>query len=200
MNCYVYSLGDNLYLNITNQCPCSCEFCIRQTASGVGTADSLWLDHQPTADEVIEQLKQVDLADYHEVVFCGYGEPTCALDVLRDVCRYIRENSKLYIRLNTNGLGDLVNKREIASELTGLLDGVSVSMNTPTAEEYEALCHPTFGLPSYKAMLRFASSCKKQNLDTCFSIVDVIPKEEQKKCQQQADHYAIPLRIRHCET
>ena len=38
-----YEVGNNLYLNLTNKCPCSCTFCIRQNADGAYGSDPLWL-------------------------------------------------------------------------------------------------------------------------------------------------------------
>ena len=100
---YVY--GDSLYVNLTNKCPCRCTFCIRSQKEGLGTAESLWLDHDPTAEEVLAAFGDYDLSAYQEVIFCGYGEPMCALDTLLAVCRYLRGVGGVKIRVNTNGLG-----------------------------------------------------------------------------------------------
>ena len=105
---YVY--GDSLYVNLTNKCPCRCTFCIRSQKEGLGTAESLWLDHDPTAEEVIAAFGDYDLSAYQEVIFCGYGEPMCALDTLLAVCRYLRGVGGVKIRVNTNGLGDLIHR------------------------------------------------------------------------------------------
>lgn len=31
----VYPVGKGLYVNMTNRCPCACEFCIRKNGAGV---------------------------------------------------------------------------------------------------------------------------------------------------------------------
>lgn len=110
-----YTYGEKLYINLTNRCPNACEFCVREQGAGLGDADSLWLEREPTREEVLEELKQRDLNSYPEVVFCGYGEPCCRLDDMLWLCGKIRELSDVTIRVNTNGLSDLINKRPTAA-------------------------------------------------------------------------------------
>lgn len=105
----LYEIGNKLYLNITNKCPCDCTFCIRNNAEGAYGSDSLWLEQDPTAEQTIAELRKKHLNDYSEIIFCGYGEPTEALDVLIAVAEYIKSVTKTPVRLNTNGLSDLIN-------------------------------------------------------------------------------------------
>ena len=191
---YVY--GSGLYVNLTNRCPCCCNFCIRSHHQGLGSADSLWLEHDPTPEEVIRAFQNYQLSSFEEVVFCGYGEPFCALDSLLETCRYLRKNSSVKIRINTNGLGDLINKKPIAPLLEGLVDTVSISLNTSDPDTYLTLCHPRYGRVSYDAMLAFARDCKIYVPEVIFSVVDVIPPEDIEGCRQIAHKMGIPLRIR----
>ncbi len=87
----LYELGANLYVNITNRCPCRCTFCIRQKSDGVGSGANLWLEHEPDFDEVIQAFEQKELSRYQAVVFCGYGEPLERIDLLIAVCKYLKE-------------------------------------------------------------------------------------------------------------
>lgn len=112
----LYEIGDTLYVNLTNRCPCSCTFCIRNESDTVNGRDVLWLEREPTAGEVIEQLRELDLSRYSELVFCGYGEPMEAFDVLKEVARWMKENTELPVRINTNGQGSLINGRDITPE------------------------------------------------------------------------------------
>ena len=57
MNTLTYVYDNKIYLNLTNKCSNNCEFCIRHTGDGV-LDYYLWLDKEPTADEVIEDLKK----------------------------------------------------------------------------------------------------------------------------------------------
>ncbi len=115
-----YEVGQNLYLNITNKCPCSCTFCIRKNADGAYGSDSLWLEHDPEIKEIIDALENMDYKKYNEIVFCGYGEPTERIDVLIETAKYIKENNGPKIRINTNGLSDLINGRPTAQLFEGL--------------------------------------------------------------------------------
>ena len=193
----LYEYGDQLYVNLTNRCPCRCDFCIRGKTDGLGTADSLWLDHDPSAQEVITALKGRELARYQEVVFCGYGEPFCDLEVLLEVCRWLREHTRLRTRINTNGLGDLIQGSHTPPLLEGLVDAVSISLNTSDPDYYLRLCHPSFGEKAYGAMLQFAQDCKKYVPEVKFSVVDVIPKEDIEGCRQLSQKLGVPLRVRH---
>ena len=192
----LYTLGRGLYVNLTNKCPCRCTFCIRANTDSVGSADNLWFEHEPGLEQIMEAFRQVKLEEYDELIFCGYGEPTCALDNLLAVCRYVRSVSRIPIRLNTNGLADLINKKKTAPLLNGLVDTVSVSLNAPDAAKYNALVQPSFGERSFEAMLQYARDCKKEVPQVVFSVVDVMPKEDIEACRRLADREGIPLRVR----
>lgn len=194
----VYTFENHVYLNITNTCPCRCEFCIRNNGDSVGEAKSLWFDkHSPSFDEIKSAIDSFDFSAYNdEIIFCGYGEPTCAYDNLVLTAQYLRKKLPCKLRLNTNGLSDLLNKKPTADELCTLFDTISVSLNAPTKEKYNALCHPAFGEKSFDAILAFAKQCKANGVNTKFSLVDVISKEDIAACQVLSDSLGIPLRVR----
>lgn len=196
----VYEVGENLYVNLTNKCPCSCTFCIRQNADGAYGSDSLWLEHEPSAEEVIDALEKADYKKYKEIVYCGYGEPTERIEVLTETAKYIKENNGPAIRVNTNGLADLIHKMPVAHMFEGLVDTVSVSLNAGTKEEYLKVTRPSFGEESYEAMQKFAVDCKKYVKNVVFSVVDVIGEEQLKASQEMADKLGIKLRIRKYES
>ena len=122
-----YEVGDKLYMNITNKCPCNCTFCIRNNADGAYGSDSLWLEHDPDIDEIKAEIDKRDIEKYNEIIYCGYGEPTSRLNELIASAKYLKsiENCPP-LRLNTNGLSDLINERETANEIGELFDVVSV--------------------------------------------------------------------------
>ena len=195
----VYPVGKGLYVNMTNRCPCACTFCIRQNGAGVYGSDSLWLEREPTVDEVNAALDAADLAKYDEVVFCGYGEPTERLDDLLAVARHVRAAvPKMPIRVNTNGLSDLIAGRPTAASFAGLVDVLSISLNAPTADEYERLCRPKFGAASYGAMLKFAAEAKAYVPSVVLSVVGTSDMTSEKiaACRAVCDRIGVPLRVR----
>lgn len=156
----VYTFEGSVYLNITNSCPCKCKFCIRNNSDSVGDADTLWFSgHNPSFDEIKKAIDEYDFTGYNgEVIFCGYGEPTFAYDNLIKTCKYIHEKLGLKVRLNTNGLSDLLNKKPTAKELCENTDKISISLNEYSSEKYCELCAPAFGEKSFDAIIKFAKS------------------------------------------
>lgn len=196
MSDILYNYKDSVYLNITNKCPCRCEFCIRNTTDTVGDASDLWLHGDPTLEEIIAAIDAYDFEGKRNVVFCGYGEPTNAFDNLIAAAKHIREKFGFHIRVNTNGLSDLINERPTAKELCEAVDAVSISLNTCTKEKYNAVVHPKFGERSFDAMLKFAKECKQYLDDVTLTVVDVIPAEDIEACRRLAEQVGVPLRVR----
>jgi len=116
----LYEVHDNLYVNMTNKCPCACTFCLRQTRDEMNHSGSLWLEREPSVEEVKNEFSKFDMNKYKEVVFCGFGEPTERLDDVLEVCRFIKDKYNKTIRINTNGLADLIHKKNTAPMFDGL--------------------------------------------------------------------------------
>jgi len=192
----LYEIEDKLYINLTNKCPCDCIFCIRNNGDSAYGSDSLWLEKDPTSEQTIDELKNKDLDSYKEIIFCGYGEPMEALDVLIEVSKFLKETTKTPLRLNTNGLSDLIHGKATAHLLEGLIDIISISLNAGSESEYLRVSQPSFGKPSFDAMLKFAEESKKYIKTVKFSVVDVISKEEIERCKEISEKMGIPLRIR----
>ena len=191
----LYTYKNQVYANITNRCDCSCQFCIRSHQDSVGEAENLWFQREPALEEIKDAIDAFDFTGYDELVYCGYGEPTCALENLLASAAYIKEKHIIKIRLNTNGLANLYHKRNIIPELAKVIDSVSISLNAPTAEKYQEVTRPQFE-NAFPEMLVFAELAKEAFAHTQLSIVDVLPKEEIEACQKLADERGIYLRIR----
>lgn len=194
----VYDVHNGLYINLTNRCPCACTFCLRQTMDSVGNSGGLWLEHEPSYEEVVTAIDGCDLEKNTEVVFCGFGEPTERLDTLLQVAKYVKGKCPdVKIRINTNGLGDLVYGEPIAEKLKGLIDVVSVSLNTPNAEEYYKLTRSKFGEKSFDAMISFAEACVKTVPQVVMTTVDTtISHEEEEQCRAICERIGARYRIR----
>jgi radical SAM enzyme (TIGR04100 family) len=197
MSDILYKVSNSLYANLTNRCPCACTFCVRQQAPGYGGAENLWLETEPTIRDVRRELAKFDLSRFDEFVFCGYGEPTEVLDLMLETAALVKEQSDIPIRLNTNGLSDLINQKPTAHLLEGLIDRVSVSLNAANAREYVELCSPIYGEAAYPAMLQFARDCTAYVPVVQFTVVDVNGDAEYlNQCRRIAEEHGVQLRIR----
>lgn len=196
MDTYVYSLKDALYINLTNRCTNRCDFCIRTTAAGVGGYD-LWMKREPSPADIMEQLEGFDVAASSEIVFCGYGEPMMRLDALLETAAQIKcKYPGKRIRINTNGQANLIYGGDITPRLEGLVDAISISLNAPSAKEYDQVCHSVYGGLAFEGMLDFARLAKKYVPEVILSIVDVIGEEDIKKCRSIASSIGVSLRVR----
>ena len=197
MNTFTYQIGNNLYINLTNRCSNRCTFCVRdQSAQYEGY--SLWLDSEPSVEDVVKEIG--DPAQYEEIVFCGYGEPTYRIDDIVWLVDQLKERfgDKLPpVRINTNGHANLIQGRDVIPDLKGRIDTLSISLNANTAAEYVALCHPVQGEAAYQAMLDFAKEAKNYVPHVVFTVVDkgTAPEEiEESRCI--AEGLGVKLRVR----
>lgn len=193
-----YEFDGKLYANITNKCPCACTFCIRKNSDSVGGNDSLWLEHEPSLEEIKEAFDSFDKTGLSELVFCGYGEPMMRADILLKTAEYVKANTDMTIRINTNGLVALMDPLFDISSLKFKIDKVSISLNASNPDKYFQITNPKYGLPSYNSMLNFALRIQEFVPDVSFTIVDCdLSDEEIELCRERAKDVGIPLRIRH---
>lgn len=192
-----YPVSKGIYVNITNRCPCDCTFCIRNHQDHVYRSDTLWLDREPTVQEICDSIDTWNLQEYEEVVFCGFGEPTERLYDLLEVARHIKSKSDIKIRINTNGLADLIWNESTASKLKGLIDSVSVSLNATNKEDYCDVVRPKFGVESFDAMLKFTKDCTEYVPEVMMTVVDVVTtKDEQEICRKICESVGATFRVR----
>ena len=198
-----YQVKNSIYVNLTNRCPCACTFCLRNNAQGVYGSDSLWLEREPTVDEVEKSLSEWDYSRFREVVFCGYGEPTERLDALLEIAKWMKgRDPSLRIRVNTNGLSDLVNGKPTAAMFEGAVDCLSISLNTDDPGEYLAVCRPKFGAAAYPALLQFAKEAATHVPEVVMTVVDepVTDAAKQARCRALAECLGARLRVRPFES
>ncbi|MBR5144143.1 MAG: TatD family nuclease-associated radical SAM protein [Clostridia bacterium] len=196
--CITYIVEDKLYVNITNKCSNRCEFCIRNNGDGAYGSDSLWLEREPTREEILESIFSWDLSAFPELVFCGYGEPTYRLDDAVFVAKTVKEKfPKIKVRINTNGHSDFILGRETAPEYEGAFDIVSISLNTPSRERYQQICHSIFGEDSFDALLHFASEVKRfVPIVSLSAVKETLSSEEIEQCREICDSLGVTLRLR----
>ena len=203
-----YELGNKLYINLTNRCSNSCDFCLRtakanelthndwKTDRDLGGVESeLWLDREPSVSEVIESLKGRCLADYEEIVFCGFGEPAERMEECIEIAKWLKTKN-VKVRLNTNGQANLIHGFDVTPKMKGLFDVVSISLNNKNAKEYQQVCHSEFGEAAFDALLEFGKKCSQLGIETVFSVVDLLPEEDIEKCREIAKENGGILRVR----
>lgn len=198
-----YTVGGGIYVNMTNRCPCACTFCLRRNGPGVYGSGPLWLEREPAVAEVEESLASRDVAGCREVVFCGYGEPTERLDDLLEVAAWVKSRHPgTRVRVNTNGLSDLVNGRPTAAAFAGKVDCLSISLNTDDPAEYLAVCRPRFGEAAYPAMLKFAKESAAFVPEVVMTVVGepVTTPEKQERCRALCGRLGVRLRVRPFES
>lgn len=195
---FAYIVGNGIYLNLTNRCTNDCTFCLRNNGDTAYGSNSLWLEREPSPEEVIEQAKEIFFDNCDGFVFCGYGEPTCRFDALIEIARMLKSAyPDLPIRLNTNGQSELINSKESTKSLFGLIDSISISMNASNENDYDKLCHSVFGKRAYQAMLDFASNCVGNIPVVQFSVVETtLSDSDIEKCKETVDKIGAKLRVR----
>lgn len=193
----LYEVEDSLYINLTNKCPCHCTFCIRQEDDGAYGSDSLWLEHEPSLEEVISEFEKVNLEKYKQVVFCGYGEPLTRIQTVVEVCKYIRGKGSIPIRVNTNGLADLIHHKPVAEMLKGYVDAISISLNAPTSARYREIVNPCFKEEAFPSLLSFIKEVKAYVPKVIVTVVDTtITAEEIELCRKIAEDLEVHFRVR----
>jgi len=154
---YTYQIGNSLYINVTNRCNADCVFCDRKGDAVIkGYNLKMSKDEEPPAEKYIEEIG--DPTQYNEIVFCGYGEPTIRWDVVKKVAKYVKENGGK-TRMNTDGHGNVINKRDITPEMKDLLDTVSISLNSTDPKQYAKLMRVDEKM--HAEMLDFAKKAKE---------------------------------------
>lgn len=187
-----YQIRDSLYLNITNRCTNACVFCIRQKTDFI-KGHNLKLDREPDFSEVIASIG--DPIRYSEVVFCGYGEPLLRLELVKQVAGWLKERGAM-VRINTNGQGSLIAGRNIVPELSGLVDEMSISLNTHDSGAYDRICPSRFGSQAYQAVKDFAAECRRAGIKTTVTVMDM-PGVDLGLAQKVARDLGVNIRIRH---
>ncbi|MBQ9757369.1 MAG: radical SAM protein [Clostridia bacterium] len=193
-----YEFGDALYVNMTNRCSNDCTFCVRNNHDDVNGEDNLWLDREPTIEEIKEDFEKRDLSKYSCVVFCGYGEPLMRFDDCIEIAKWIKEKCPfLPVRINTNGQANMIEGRDVTPLLSGVIDTVSISLNASNAKRYDEICQSVFGEAAFEGIQEFARLAKRFVPKVVFSIVDHdISKEEIEACRDIAKNCGVDFRIR----
>ncbi len=188
----VYTIANSLYINLTDRCTLACEFCPKIQGSMDVHEYNLLLSTRHPVEEYLQKIG--DPAQYDEIVFCGFGEPTLRIKELLEIAAYCKK-AGTRVRVNTDGLGNLVNKRNILPELAKCVDALSVSMNAQNEEVYDQHCVPALQ-GSYKSMLEFLRLAPQYITDTTATAIDGLDGVDIDVCEKQAKNLGVKFRKR----
>jgi len=192
MNSIAYKIGESLYLNITNRCLNHCDFCIRYKSRIFNKQYPLWLEKEPSVDEILNEIG--DPKKYKEIVFCGYGEPLIRLETVKKVAKALKKQGTI-IRVDTNGQANLFHGKNILPELKGLVDNISISLNARNSEKYLSICHSIYNEKAYPAVLEFIKQAKKYISQVTATVVD-LPDADKQACKKIAEDLGVEFRVR----
>ena len=192
METLVYDIGTSRYINLSDRCTLRCQFCPKTHDEWQVHEHDLRLKQRPTAEQIIEALG--DPAQYHEIVFCGFGESTLRIKALIKIAQFVKKRGGR-VRVNTDGLANLVNKRNVLPELADCVDALCVSLNAQNEALYTLHCQPTVG-GSYQAMLDFLALAPNYIADVTATAINGLKGVDVKACKALADERGVKFRQR----
>lgn len=187
-----YRIRDSLYLNVTNRCSNRCSFCAKFDDFTV-KGHNLLLDAEPSFEEVMSAVGTPG-EEIKEVVFCGYGEPLIRLDLVKQIAGELKGRG-YKIRINTDGQANMVHGRNVLPELSGLIDSVSISLNAPDADTYNAICSSPYGAEGFTAVCDFIREAIVHIPSVTASAVTV-PGIDIEACRRLAESLGAEFRVR----
>lgn len=173
---FAYSFDGRRFIRATDRCSLACTFCPK--ARGQAGTDALGAE--PSVEEMVAAAG--DPRAYRTIVFTGPGEPTVRLYDVLEAARRIRYQGGV-IRIDTNGLANLVHGRDVTPDLEGIVDALSVSLNAQDAETYDFYCRPQQP-DSYTAVLDFIERASLYVPDIALTAVDGLPKVDMEACRR----------------
>lgn len=189
---FVYMLNGNCYINLTNLCTLRCQFCPKFNKHWDVKGYNLHLEKEPSVKDIIEGIG--DTSKYKEIVFCGLGEPTMKLSKLLQVSKILKKKNAR-IRLNTDGLGNLVNGMDITQKLADNIDAISISLNAQNETVYNKHCRPP-QTGTYTALLDFIGAISKKMNDVTLTVIDGLADVNISECERMARHYGVKFNRR----
>jgi len=189
---YTYLLDNSLYINVTNRCNADCTFCRRKEDPFLrGYNLGMKKSDEPPADVYIKEIG--DPKKYDEIVFCGYGEPTIRWNVVKDIALYVKQNGGK-TRINTNGHGNLINKKDITPEMKNLIDTISISFNSYDSKQYSDLMQVSES--HFFEMINFAKLARQYVNKVVMSVVSLDEVEIEKSRKIVEEEIGVEFRVR----
>ncbi|MDR1695304.1 MAG: TatD family nuclease-associated radical SAM protein [Endomicrobium sp.] len=192
MNTISYTVGNNLYLNITNRCMMACPYCIKHKWDNKFNGNDLKLEKEPSVEEAIKSIG--DPKKYNEVIFCGYGDALVNPQAVKEIAKWVKDKGGK-VRINTAGLANRYHGKNILPELKGLADAISISLNGTNPQEHNELNRPMFKEESFGEIINFAKEAKKYIPEVTITAVE-LPGLDVSKVKKIAEDAGVLFRPR----
>lgn len=192
---HAYVLRDQCYINLTSRCTLRCGFCPKFNHSWDVQGYNLHLSksQEPSVDQVLEAVG--DPSRYSEIVFCGLGEPTLRLPELLQIAEHLKRCGARWVRVNTDGLVNLVHGRDVTPAFFGRIDALSISLNAQDQSTYERHCRPAVD-GAYAALLKFISRARLFVPDVTVTAIDGLEDVDIAACRNLARNLGVSFRWR----
>jgi TatD family-associated radical SAM protein len=188
-----YDLHGSRYLNVTNRCTLRCAFCPKFNGSWTVAGYDLRLtEEEPDANRLIAAAGDTDA--FQEIVFCGFGEPTLRLYTVLEAGAELRQRGAR-VRLNTDGLANLIHGRDVTPDLEDSIDAISISLNAQNEDVYNRHCRPP--MPgAFGALLDFAARAREFVPSVTLTAIDGLPGVDIPACRAIAERLGVGFRRR----
>jgi len=189
-----YDLHGSRYLNVTNRCTLRCAFCPKFNGSWTVAGYDLRLtaEQEPDANRLIAAAG--DTAAFQEIVFCGFGEPTLRLYTVLEAGAELRQRGAR-VRLNTDGLANLIHGRDVTPDLEDSIDAISISLNAQNEELYNRHCRPPIA-GAFEAVLDFTARAREFVPSVTLTAIDGLPGVDIPACRAIAERLGVGFRRR----
>jgi len=187
-----YDLRGSRYLNVTNRCTLRCAFCPKFNDSWTVAGYDLRLPEEPNAEQLIAAAG--DPRAFQEIVFCGLGEPTLRLYTVLETGTELRRRGGR-VRLNTDGLANLIHGRDVTPDFEDSIDAISISLNAQNEDIYNRHCRPP--MPgAFEALLDFATRAREFVPNVSLTAIEGLPDVNIPACQAIAERLGVGFRRR----
>ncbi len=187
-----YSLHGNRYINMTNRCTLRCKFCPKFNHVWDVQSYSLRLHHEPDTKEILNAIGKPE--QFNEIVFCGLGESTLRLNTMLEVAHSLKKNN-VTIRLNTDGLANLVNERDVTKEMASCIDKFSISLNAHDENTYNYHCRPKHK-NSYTEVIDFIKKLRRYTSGIVITAIDGLAGVDISECEKIAQQLDVGFKKR----
>jgi TatD DNase family protein len=188
------ALHGNCYINVTNRCTLDCAFCPKPAGNWTVEGYDMRLDHEPNIKEMLVAAGNPRF--YREIVFCGLGEPTLRLYTVLEAAHLLRRKGAR-IRINTDGLANLVYGRDVTPDMEGNVDALSISLNAQNEDVYNRLCRPP-SPGAYQSLLDFTRRAGDFVPDITLTAPDGVADVDLAACEHIARGLNVKFRRRAC--